>query len=51
MPQAEAGIDTKALLKDQIRVSHPEIEGLDEITYVTFRDRVPDGAIRTCTTL
>jgi len=48
---AEAGIEIKALLKDQVRVSHPEIEGLDEIAYVMFRDRDPDGAVRTCTTL
>ena len=48
---AEAGIEIKALLKDRVRVSHPEIEGLDEIAYVMFRDRDPDGAVRTCTTL
>ena len=48
---AEAGIEIKALLKEQVRVSHPEIEGLDEIAYVMFRDRDPDGAVRTCTTL
>ena len=48
---AEAGIEIKALLKQQATVSHPEIEGLDEIAYVMFRDRDPDGAVRTCTTL
>lgn len=48
---AEAGIEIKALLKDQVRVNHPEIPGLDEIAYVMFRDRDPDRAIRTCTTL
>ena len=48
---AEAGIEIKALLKEQVRVSHREIEGLDEIAYVMFRDRDPDGAVRTCTTL
>jgi proline racemase len=48
---AEAGIAIKSLLKDQVRVSHPEIEGLDEIAYVMFRDRDADGAVRTCTTL
>jgi proline racemase len=48
---AEAGIEIKALLKDQIRVSHPDIPGLDEIAFVMFRAREPDGAIRTCTTL
>jgi proline racemase len=48
---AEAGIAIKSLLKDQVSVSHPAIPGLDEIAYVMFRDRDPDGAIRTCTTL
>jgi proline racemase len=48
---AEAGIEIKALLQEQVRVSHPEIAGLDEIAYVMFRGRDPDGAMRTCTTL
>jgi proline racemase len=48
---AEAGIEIKALLKEHAKVSHPEIPGLDEIAYVMFRDRDPDGAVRTCTTL
>ena len=48
---AEAGIEIKALLKNQVTVAHPEIEGLDEIAYVMFRDTDPDGAVRTCTTL
>ncbi len=48
---AEAGIAIKSLLKDQVAVAHPEIEGLDEIAYVMFRDIDPDGAVRTCTTL
>ena len=48
---AEAGIEIKSLLKHQAKVAHPEIAGLDEIAYVMFRDRDPDGAVRTCTTL
>lgn len=48
---AEAGIEIKSLLKEQTRVSHPDIPGLDEVAYVMFRDRDPDGAVRTCTTL
>lgn len=48
---AEAGIAIKAALADQIRVSHPEIGGLTDVAYVMFRDRDPDGAVRTCTTL
>ena len=48
---AEAGIAIKADLKGQVDVSHPDIPGLNEVAYVMFRDRQPDGAIRTCTTL
>ena len=48
---AEAGTAIKSLLRDQVRISHPEIPGLDEIAYVMFRDRDPDDALRTCTTL
>lgn len=48
---AEAGIEIKALLKEQVSVGHPDIPGLDEVAYVMFRDRDPDGAVRTCTTL
>jgi proline racemase len=48
---AEAGMEIKSLLKQQVQVSHPDIAGLDEIAYVMFRDRDPDGAVRTCTTL
>ena len=48
---AEAGIELKALISDQVTVRHPELEGINEIAYVMFRARDPDGAIRTCTTL
>jgi proline racemase len=48
---AEAGIELKALLTQQVRVQHPELPGVNEIAYVMFRDREPDGAVRTCTTL
>ena len=48
---AEAGIEIKALLKQQVKVAHPEIAGLDEIAYVMFRDHDADGAVKTCTTL
>ena len=48
---AEAGIEIKALLGDQVTVQHPEIASLNEIAYVMFRSRDPDGAVRTCTTL
>jgi proline racemase len=48
---AEAGIAIKSLLKEQVKVGHPELPGLDEIAYVMFREQEPDGALRTCTTL
>lgn len=48
---AEAGIEIKALLKDQIAVQHPDMPSLNEVAYVMFRDVEADGTIRTCTTL
>jgi proline racemase len=48
---AEAGIQLKALLAEQVEVSHPTIPGLTEIAYVMFRGRDADGACRTCTIL
>jgi proline racemase len=48
---AEAGIEIKALLAEQVRVQHPEIPSLNDIAYVMFRDIRPDGSIVTCTTL
>ncbi|MFT4150307.1 MAG: proline racemase family protein [Paracoccaceae bacterium] len=48
---AEAGMKIKEILKQRITVAHPDIPGLDEVAYVMFRDREPDGTIRTCTTM
>jgi proline racemase len=48
---AEAGIELKLLLAEQIQVKHPTLAGIDEIAYVMFRKVEPDGAILTCTTL
>ncbi len=48
---AEAGIELKALLAEQVQVKHPELTGVDEIAYVMFRGEEADGAVRTCTTL
>lgn len=48
---AEAGIELKRMIAEQVRVSHPMLPGVDEIAYVMFRDRERDGAVRTCTTL
>ncbi|PDS76244.1 proline racemase family protein [Rhizobium sp. L43] len=48
---AEAGIELKSLLADQVSVAHPVLSGVNEIAYVMFRGREADGAVRTCTTL
>ena len=48
---AEAGMELRALIADQVSVRHPEREGIDAISYVMFRSRDADGAVRTCTTL
>ncbi|ASY70598.1 proline racemase family protein [Sinorhizobium fredii] len=48
---AEAGIELKSLLAEQVTVKHPVLTGVDEIAYVMFRGQEPDGAVRTCTTL
>jgi proline racemase len=48
---AEAGIELRELLAPKVGISHPELQGLNDVAYVMFRSREPDGAIRTCTTL
>lgn len=48
---AEAGIELKRIIAEQVKVSHPTLPGVDEITYAMFRDWEADGAVRTCTTL
>jgi proline racemase len=48
---AEAGIALRAIIADQVPVRHPERAGIDAISYVMFRSRDADGAVRTCTTL
>jgi proline racemase len=48
---AEAGIALRSIINSQIKISHPELQGVDDVAYVMFRSREPDGAVRTCTTL
>jgi len=48
---AEAGIEIKALLRDQIQVAHPDMPALNDVAYVMFRAVEADGTVRTCTTL
>ena len=46
-----AGMSLKKAINDSVKVQHPEIPDIDHVAYVMFRDRDPDGALRTCTTL
>ena len=48
---AEAGIELKAASRQQVRVSHPQLPGIDQISYVMFRQRESADVVRTCTTL
>jgi proline racemase len=48
---AEVGIELKSILAALIQPKHPELAGVEGLAYVMFRDRDPDGAVRTCTTL
>jgi proline racemase len=48
---AEAGIILTRLLAEQVKVEHPTLPSINEIAYVMFRDKEPDGVVRTCTTL
>ena len=48
---AEAGLQLRETIGRQVTVRHPELPALNEIAYVMFRGREPDGAIGTCTTL
>jgi proline racemase len=47
----EAGMILKDILNRTMSVVHPEIPEISGVAYVMFRDRDPDGAIRTCTTM
>ena len=46
-----AGMELRRVINSQFKVQHPEIADIDHVAYVMFRDRDPDGAVRTCTTL
>src|SRR5262245_10024965 len=48
---AQAGVQLRDIITQQVPVRHPELAGVDQIAYVMFRSPEPDGAIRTCTTL
>jgi proline racemase len=46
-----AGMELKAAINQSMQVVHPDIPEISGVAYVMFRDRDPDGAIRTCTTM
>ena len=48
---ARSGLELRDLVSADVRVSHPELPGLDHIAYVMWRSTEPDGSLRTCTTL
>jgi proline racemase len=47
----EAGMVLKSQINKAMTVVHPDIPQISGVAYVMFRDRDPDGAIRTCTTM
>lgn len=47
----EAGMVLKDIINRTMTIVHPEIPEISGVAYVMFRDRDPDGAIRTCTTM
>ena len=47
----EHGVALKQAFNDARDFAHPEFPSIDHISYVMFRDREDDGAVRTCTTL
>lgn len=48
---AETGVALWREISPQVEVTHPEVPEISGLAYVMFRDRDPDGATRTCTTL
>ena len=47
----EAGMTLRRMVNARHPVSHPGVPAIEGVAYVMFRDRDPDGAIRTCTIL
>lgn len=48
---ADAGVRLRGIVNEQISVRHPVIEGLNEVAYVMFRNRLDPLTWQTCTTL
>jgi proline racemase len=47
----DAGMALKDLINKSMKIVHPEIPEINGIAYVMFRDRDPDGLVRTATTM
>jgi proline racemase len=45
----EAGSAIKRAVNEQVRVAHPELPGIDSVSYVMFCDREDDGGLRNAT--
>ncbi|MCB6184689.1 proline racemase family protein [Leeia sp. TBRC 13508] len=48
---ADFGMQMKAMLNQQLEIKHPELDGLNNIAYVMFRDKDENGEVITCTTM
>lgn len=48
---ADAGMEIKSLIDQQVSVSHPLFDSIDDVAYVMFRNRVDELTYQTCTVL
>lgn len=48
---ATAGVELRSLINRQVSVEHPLFEGINDVAYVMFRNRIDDLTYQTCTTL
>ncbi|KPU59449.1 proline racemase family protein [Pseudomonas fluorescens] len=48
---ADAGVRLRRVINEQVSVTHPLIDSLNEVAYVMFRHRIDQFTWQTCTTL
>lgn len=48
---ADAGVRLRRVINEQVSVTHPLIDSLNEVAYVMFRNRIDQFTWQTCTTL
>lgn len=48
---ADAGVRLRRVINEQVSVTHPLIDSLNEVAYVMFRNRLDQFTWQTCTTL